>query len=161
MPAVFYNTTSDTVTGAELNMPPLIECPSTSRVSFCTAIFVFLILLFYALALWDRWLNLKLRETNLREKRALLVAQTSPRFYGTTSEPSTPKNIKSTNAERLVLPEITITPPPSPPASPKHELQSERRPWDNLSVEVEPTVDNRDSALLTPPRAHVLSDVSS
>lgn len=62
-------------------LTPFIECNNNSRISTCTRIvgiltpllrnhlgtivFVALLLVFYALALWDRWLNLKLRESQM------------------------------------------------------------------------------------------------
>ncbi|KAJ7119877.1 hypothetical protein C8R44DRAFT_180989 [Mycena epipterygia] len=55
---------------AGLGLPPFIECSNNSRMSACTLGFIFLLLVFYALALWDRWLNLKLRESEkLRRQR--------------------------------------------------------------------------------------------
>ncbi|KAJ6554906.1 hypothetical protein DFH09DRAFT_1165877 [Mycena vulgaris] len=47
----------------DLDLPLLIECSNNTGMSSCTIVFIFFILVFYALALWDRWLNLKLRES--------------------------------------------------------------------------------------------------
>ncbi|KAJ7366299.1 hypothetical protein DFH08DRAFT_833940 [Mycena albidolilacea] len=63
-------------------LTPFIECNNNSRMSTCTIVFVALLLVFYALALWDRWLNLKLRESQM------LAVPTTARFYGATQDSS-------------------------------------------------------------------------
>ncbi|KAJ6455419.1 hypothetical protein C8R45DRAFT_1036300 [Mycena sanguinolenta] len=61
------------------------ECSNGSRTSTCTIIFIAFLLVFYALALWDRWLNLKLRESQK------LQAHTSPQRYGATENLTRPR----------------------------------------------------------------------
>ncbi|KAJ7258734.1 hypothetical protein B0H12DRAFT_1109305 [Mycena haematopus] len=48
---------------SDLGLTHFPECNNASRASTCTILFMALLLVFYALALWDRWLNLKLRES--------------------------------------------------------------------------------------------------
>ncbi|KAJ7626636.1 hypothetical protein DFH06DRAFT_1228154 [Mycena polygramma] len=63
-------------------LPPFTaDCSNNSRVPICTIAFVFLLLAFYALALWDRWLNLKMRESQ--------KLRTQTPMYGATQECST------------------------------------------------------------------------
>ncbi|KAJ7776776.1 hypothetical protein DFH07DRAFT_797699 [Mycena maculata] len=47
----------------DLSLPPFFECSNNSGMPVCALVFVFFLLVFYALALWDRWLHLKLRES--------------------------------------------------------------------------------------------------
>ncbi|KAJ7465075.1 hypothetical protein FB451DRAFT_1262552, partial [Mycena latifolia] len=79
---------------SDLDLPPFIECNNNPWTgSPCTILFIFFILVFYALALWDRWLILKLRES---EK--LRPHNNMPPSYGATQN----------NVVRL--PSVTITP---------------------------------------------------
>ncbi|KAJ7726518.1 hypothetical protein B0H16DRAFT_1592485 [Mycena metata] len=82
---------------ADLGLPRL-ECSNNSSVPTCGLIFIFFLLVFYALALWDRWLNLKLRESQK-------LQYTAPRLYGAIQEsPSRPPSVSG----------VVITPPPRP-----------------------------------------------
>ncbi|KAJ7205636.1 hypothetical protein C8J57DRAFT_1405319 [Mycena rebaudengoi] len=92
----------------ELGLPTLVQCSNnTSGVSSCAIIFVFFLLVFYALALWDRWLNLKLRET-----QKLQFSET--RTYGATvlgsQTPITPSRPPSPAAGGH-YPYATLSPP--------------------------------------------------
>ncbi|KAJ7166367.1 hypothetical protein C8R43DRAFT_985705 [Mycena crocata] len=62
MPAVSLPIPNETQTDVDIALPHF-ECSNNSRISACTILFLFFVLVFYALALWDRWLNLKLRES--------------------------------------------------------------------------------------------------
>ncbi|KAJ6455071.1 hypothetical protein C8R47DRAFT_1166464 [Mycena vitilis] len=62
-------------------LPFMTDCSNDSRVPICTVVFVFFLLAFYALALWDRWLNLKMRESQ--------KLRTQTQMYGATQECST------------------------------------------------------------------------
>ncbi|KAJ7681478.1 hypothetical protein B0H17DRAFT_60773 [Mycena rosella] len=76
---------------ANLDLPPFTECSNNSPLPTCSIIFVFFLLVFYALALWDRWLNLKLRESQK------LQSHTTPQFYG------------ATQSSCVRLPAVTVT----------------------------------------------------
>ncbi|KAF7299492.1 hypothetical protein MIND_00899300 [Mycena indigotica] len=162
--------TSEDAWPIDESRPDLIECSSTSRISYSTAMFIFLMLMFYALALWDRWLNLRLREANIRERRILLQARTALPFYGTTCEgedeiwtSSSAKPPQKRSKSAHSLPRITITPPPSPLKllSPQIDSPSEHRPWDAIVPAPLSRENAQNASLLTPPMAHSLSDVSS
>ncbi|KAJ6584434.1 hypothetical protein B0H19DRAFT_1105044 [Mycena capillaripes] len=87
-------TPDQTQQDASSALPPFIECSDNSHVSTCTIAFIFLLLVFYALALWDRWLILKLRESQ--------KLQAQPRLYGATQEhsPSLPSINANSTAPR-------------------------------------------------------------
>ncbi|KAJ7162932.1 hypothetical protein C8R46DRAFT_1101907 [Mycena filopes] len=81
------------ITAAADNLGPLIECSGNSSVPTLMVIiqrtggliFIFFLLVFYALALWDRWLNLKLRES---QKLMVQYTAAPPRMYGAIQEHS-------------------------------------------------------------------------
>ncbi|KAF7293833.1 hypothetical protein HMN09_01179200 [Mycena chlorophos] len=154
-----------------INAP--IEC-SSRGVWSGTAAAIALMLLFYALALWDRYLHLQMREAETSERRLLREGHRALPFYGT-SLPSNPPRLAE--AGTLVLPKITITPPPSP-ISEKQTHEAESRFWgppaafdgcdgrtcdddDRLAVSThEISASKVDSTHLFPPRTLSLQDVA-
>ncbi|KAJ7196113.1 hypothetical protein GGX14DRAFT_700623 [Mycena pura] len=102
---------NDSQLDADLGLSPFVECSSNSRTSTCAVIFILFMLVFYALALWDRWLNLKLREsqkllrgsfpfkvsTKPSVNAFVALAQNTPRVYGATVVDSTSPGVPSIN----------------------------------------------------------------
>ncbi|KAJ7046465.1 hypothetical protein C8F04DRAFT_345931 [Mycena alexandri] len=125
---------------ADLGLPPLIECSNNSSVPTCSLIFIFFLLVFYALALWDRWLNLKLRESQKLQYIA-------PRSYGAIQgSPSRPPSVSR----------VIFTPPPRPAdqrtGNPK---LSQKQKGSTDSIEdypfIKPGIDDQSSSHLAPP----------
>nr|GAT51760.1 predicted protein [Mycena chlorophos] len=173
MPPITPDLTSFDAITPNINAP--IEC-SSRRVwsGKCTAAFIALMLLFYALALWDRYLHLQMRQAETSERRLLREGHRALPFYGT-SLPSNPPRLA--DAGTLVLPRITITPPPSP-ISEKGTHGAESRFWgpsvafdgsdgttcdddDRLAVSTHTTSNSKvDVTRLFPPRALLFQDVA-
>ncbi|KAJ7068987.1 hypothetical protein B0H15DRAFT_871482 [Mycena belliarum] len=117
---------------ANTRLDATIECSSIPWMpTIYSTIFVFFLLALYALALWDRWLNLKFRESER------LLAEAAPHFYGSTRE------------RPVRLPSVTIT----PAAAPSAVLNSKAGPSNSMrtSKQFPPGRDERTQFYLAPP----------
>ncbi|KAJ7644631.1 hypothetical protein FB45DRAFT_1021387 [Roridomyces roridus] len=81
--------------------------PCTSHITSSTIVFMFFLLTFYALALWDRYLHLKLRESQRLQPDTMV--------YGSTQITVRPPSLK-------------LTPPSSPAVKDANELPFPKDP---------------------------------